>query len=166
MNLRAIVFARHLGHAAVGIVPVVVGISQVGVFDKSHVGVRAPAVVFVGTVKVQVANGSVVQEFHIHAIANPLVADMVCPELIDMLRRCSDSFKAITAFNQMRVHVVNAKVAVNMVPGTFVTAHSDSGTAQVRAAAHAHQALVCLGGNPVFPLLQIFAFLHNRNIVV
>ena len=132
-----------------------------GVFNESHVRVGTPAVVFIGTVKIKIADGGVVNKFHIHAIGNPFVADMVGPEFVYVLAGGAYGFKAVAAFDQVRVHIVNREVAVDVVPRTFVTAHGDGCSAEICATAHAHETLVRLGGNPVFPLLQVFAFFHN-----
>ena len=161
MHLRTVVFARHLRHAAISIVPVVICISQVGIFDKCHVRIGSPAVEIVCAVKIQVTDGGVVHEFHVHTVANPLVADVVGPEALHMLRRGPNRFKAIATFNQVRVHVINGKVAVNVVVRALVTAHHYGCATQVRAATHAHEALVRLGGNPVAPRLQIVRLLHD-----
>ena len=132
-----------------------------GVFNESHVRVGTPAVVFVGSVKIEITDGGVVNKFHIHAIGNPFVADMVGPEFVYVLAGGAYGFKAVAAFDQVRVHIVNREVAVDVVPRTFVTAHGDGCSAEICATAHAHETLVRLGGNPVAPRLQIFAFLHN-----
>ena len=86
---------------------------------------------------------------------------MVGPELVYMLACCAYGFKTVASFDQVRVHVVNREIAVNVVAGAFVTAHGDRCSAEICATAHAYEALVGFCGNPVFPLLQVFAFLHN-----
>ena len=161
MHLRTVAFARHLRHAAVGIVPVVVRVCQVRIFDKRHVRIGTPAVVFVRAVKIQVADSGVVHEFHVHAVTDPLVADVVCPKLFHVVRCGAHRLEAVAALDQVRVHIVNGEVAVDMVSGPFVATHHDGGSTQVRTAAHAHEALVGLGGNPVAPRLQIVRFLHD-----
>ena len=95
------------------------------------------------------------------AVGNPFVADMVGPEFVYVLAGGAYGFKAVAAFDQVRVHIVNGEVAVDMVSGPFVATHHDGGSTQVRTAAHAHKALVRLGGNPVAPRLQIVRFLHD-----
>ena len=132
-----------------------------GVFNESHVRVGTPAVVFVGSVKIEITDGGVVNKFHIHAIGNPFVADMVGPEFVYVLAGGAYGFKAVAAFDQVRVHIVNREVAVDVVPRTFVTAHGDGCSAEIGATAHAHETLVRLGGNPVAPRLQIVRFLHD-----
>ena len=132
-----------------------------GVFNESHVRVGTPAVVFVGSVKIEITDGGVVNKFHIHAIGNPFVADMVGPEFVYVLAGGAYGFKAVAAFDQVRVHIVNREVAVDVVPRTFVTAHGNGCSTEICATTHAHKALVGFCGNPVAPRLQIFAFLHN-----
>ena len=87
-----------------------------GVFNESHVRVGTPAVVFVGSVKIEITDGGVVNKFHIHAIGNPFVADMVGPEFVYVLAGGAYGFKAVAAFDQVRVHIVNREVAVDVVP--------------------------------------------------
>ena len=70
-------------------------------------------------------------------------------------------FKAIAAFNQMRVYIVNSEIAVNVIPRTFVTADYDRSTSQVGPTAHADKALIGFCGNPIAPSLQIVGFLHD-----
>ena len=131
------------------------------IFDKSHVRIRTPAVIFVCTIKIQIANSRVIDKFHIHAIAYPLVADMIGPKFLDMIGSTPHRFKAIATFDQMRVHIINRKIAVNVISRTFVTADYDRSSSQVGPTAHADKAFIGLCGNPVAPSLQIVGFLHD-----
>ena len=106
------------------------------IFDKWHIRVCSPAIIFVCTVKIQKANRRIIDKFHIESIANPFIAHMICPEIFNVRIFIARSFKSIARFNQMRIHIVNRQVSVNVIVSAFVCAIVERSPAQIGAAPH------------------------------
>ena len=146
--------AVDLGHAAKGIVPIHMVHCRLRVFDQMHIRIVVIAVLVVRAVIIHVRNRQALHVFQIHAIANPLVADMVKPDVFNFVALVARNFKSIARLDQVRVDIVDGEIPENVVARIFVLAVVERSAAQVRPAPHANQALVSADGNPLIPLFH------------